>query len=104
MGYMIKNTTLRIVNRHDGKVYKPFIADLYVDSCRLANRRYTVYTDNHTTGREYAWAEIITDEDNARCRFGKWAYIQKLLALEQAHQDTYNALVKFTQNKTVIDF
>jgi hypothetical protein len=101
MGYKMENITLRIISQHDGKTYKPFTADLYVDSCRHPNRRYTVYTNNHAA--DYSFYEIITPEDDARVRYAKWNYIQGLIKLRNAEIDAYNNLVKYTQNKTLID-
>ena len=75
--------TVRLINLQGkrARVCKPFDGAWICDPCSNPRTRYEV---EHTAGwRYHAWYEVLTNEDDARTRFAKWQYANKVIAAAQ---------------------
>ena len=84
MGWSMKDAEVRFVIHDDNKarVGKPYETPLLeCDPCAWGSKRFVV---EHPSGKvTHEWFEVITPLDNARDRFVKWTFANRVIEAQR---------------------
>lgn len=82
--YTAPGTAIRLIDEEDGqaRVFKAWTPEAWhCDPCAPASQRYTVV---HPSGLiVHPWYAVITCFDDARARYVKWSYCNKVIKARQ---------------------